>query len=303
MSEHEFNIKGLSRWAGLKPSPPGTAADVRILGVPLDRGSPYRPGAAKAPDELRKLSAIFAPVTEQAELFDQLTVNDDGNLSLLDGDMGANIETVARAIEQTPAKTVPIVLGGDHTVASPTLVAQQRRFNGKLSVLYIDAHPDLNDVSRQSRWSNGCALRRGLELGDIDPRKVTLLGCRDYDWEEVEYIRKTGMTLIPAKTAHRWSDSQLADEIGSRIGSDALHISLDIDSLDPAIAPGTGVPSSGGLMTRELLDFLEPLRAVRLAGLDVDEVAPPLDMGHVTSLAALKFIFEFMGMVKLANNG
>lgn len=300
MSEHEFNTKGLTRWAGLKPPPEGSRAAVRVLGVPMERGSLYRPGQAKAPDELRKLSAIFAPVTETAELFDAVTVQDDGNVALVDGDMGANVDAVAAAIEKTLEGTLPIVLGGDHTVASPTLVAQQRRWNGKLNILYIDAHPDLNDVSRHTRWSNGSALRRGLELGDIDPRKVTLLGCRDYDWEEVEFIKKMGVTLVPAATAHRWTGSQLADEIGSRLGGDALHISLDIDCLDPSYAPGTGVPSAGGLTSRELLDFLHQLRGVKLAGLDVDEVAPPLDIGHVTSLAALKFIFEFIGMVKLA---
>jgi len=149
-----------------------------------------------------------------------------------------------------------------------------------MSILYIDAHPDLNDSSRHSRWSNGCALRRGLELGQIDPRKVTLLGCRDYDWEEVEFIRKMGITLIPAATAHRWTGSQLADEIGSRIGGDALHISLDIDSLDPSIAPGTGVPSAGGLTSRELLDFLRQLRGVRLAGLDAPAETVVSDCRH-----------------------
>jgi len=299
VSQHEFNTAGLSPWAGLKPPPSGSSPDVRILGVPIDRGSLYRPGAAKAPAQLRKLSAIFAPISEHAELFDSVTIQDDGDLPLVDGDMGANVDAVAAEIATTPVGTLPIMLGGDHTTASPTLVAQQRRLNGRLSILYIDAHPDLNDSSRHSRWSNGCALRRGLELGEIDPRKVTLLGCRDYDWEEVEYIRKMGVTLVPAATAHRWTGSQLADEIGSRIGSDALHISLDIDSLDPSYAPGTGVPSAGGLTSRELLDFLRQLRGVRLAGLDVDEVAPPLDVGYVTSLAALKFIFEYIGMVKL----
>lgn len=300
MSEHEFNTRGLSRWGGLKAPVQGASPDVRVLGVPMERGSLYRPGQAKAPDELRKLSAIFAPVSETGELFDSVTLQDDGNVALVDGDMGANVDAVAAAIETTADGTLPIVLGGDHTVVSPTLIAQQRRLNGKLSILYIDAHPDLNDVSRHTRWSNGCALRRGLELGDIDPRKVTLLGCRDYDWEEVEYIKKMGVTLIPSATAHRWTGSQLADEIGSRLGGDALHISLDIDSLDPSYAPGTGVPSAGGLTSRELLDFLRQLRGVKLAGLDVDEVAPPLDMSHITSLAALKFIFEFLGMVKLA---
>ena len=302
MSEHEFNTSGLSPWAGLKPPAAGSRPDVRILGVPLDRGSLYRPGAAKAPAQLRRMSAIFAPVSEYAELFDSVTLRDDGDVDLVDGDMGANVEAVAAEIGRTPQGTLPIVLGGDHTTVSPTLIAQQRRLNGRMSILYIDAHPDLNDISRTMRWSNGCALRRGLELGEIDPRKVTLLGCRDYDWEEVEFIRKMGVTLIPAATAHRWTGTQLADEVGSRIGSDALHISLDIDSLDPSYAPGTGVPSAGGLTSRELLDFLRQLRGVRLAGLDVDEVAPPLDVGHVTSLAALKFIFEYIGMVKLGAN-
>jgi agmatinase len=299
-SEHDFDTAGLKPWAGLKAPPSGQRPDARILGVPMERGSLYRPGQAAAPAHLRKVSAIFAPVTERAELFDTITVQDDGDLALVDGDMGANVEAVADEIAKTPAGTLPIVLGGDHTTVSPTLIAQQRRLNGRLSILYIDAHPDLNDVSRHTRWSNGCALRRGLEIGGIDPKKVTLLGCRDYDWEEVEYIRKRGVTLIPAATAHRWTGSQLADEIGSRIGSDSLHISLDIDSLDPSYAPGTGVPSAGGLSSRQLLDFLRQLRGVKLAGLDVDEVAPALDYGHITSLAALKFIFEFLGMVKLA---
>ena len=102
-----------------------------------------------------------------------MTIQDDGDLSLVDGDMGANVEAVAAEIGKTPVATLPIVLGGDHTVVSPTLVAQQRRLSGRLSILYIDAHPDLNDISRQMRWSNGCALRRGLEMGEIDPRKVT----------------------------------------------------------------------------------------------------------------------------------
>jgi arginase family enzyme len=240
---------------------------------------------------------MFAPVTERAELFDSVTVEDAGDVSLDEGDMGANITLVADAIGRTPPGTLPVVLGGDHTTVSPTLVAQQRRHSGRLAVLYIDAHPDLNDTSRGSRWSNGCALRRGLELGEIDPRKVILLGVRDFDWAEVEYARAHGITMIAAADAARLGDGRLRDRVREVIGSDALHISLDIDSLDPSTAPGTGIPSAGGLTARQLLDFLYQLRGVPLAGLDVDEVAPPLDQGHITSLAALKFIFEFLGAI------
>jgi len=299
MTSHPFNTEGLRPWGGLKPAAPGLPPDFRILGVPMEAGSFYRPGQAQAPGHLRRLSAVLAPISERAELFDDVTLEDAGDLELDEGDMGVNLDTVVAAILKTPEATLPIVLGGDHTTVSPTLVAQQRRHNGRLSILYIDAHPDLNDSSRHSRWSNGCALRRGLELGEIDPRKVTLLGCRDYDWEEVEYARRTGITLITAAEAHRLRDGDLREQIENRIGTDVLHISLDIDSLDPAYAPGTGIPSAGGLTSRQLLDFLYQLRGLRLAGLDVDEVSPPLDSGQVTSLAALKFIFEFMAMVRV----
>src|SRR5207248_11033996 len=155
VSEHEFNTSGLSTWAGLKPPAPGSRPDVRIVGVPLDRGSLYRPGAAKAPAQLRRLSAIFAPVTEHAELFASVTAQDDSDVALGDGVMGSNVESVASEIGRTPKGTLPIVLGGDHTTVSPTLIAQQRRLNGRMSILYIDAHPDLNDISRTMRWSNG----------------------------------------------------------------------------------------------------------------------------------------------------
>ena len=106
MSEQEFNTAGLQPWGGLKPAAVGSRSDVRILGVPMERGSIYRPGAAKAPAELRKLSAIFAPVSEHAELFDTVTVQDDGDLTLVDGDMGANVDAVAAEIEKTPAGTL-----------------------------------------------------------------------------------------------------------------------------------------------------------------------------------------------------
>lgn len=246
MSVQDFNVTGLQPWAGLPKQQPGTSADFRIYGVPIDRGSTYRPGAAQAPANLRRLSAIFAPVTERAEHFAHLTLEDCGDIVMVPGDMGANVDAIAETIEKTPSGVIPVVLGGDHTTVIPTLLAQQRRLNGSLSVLYIDAHPDLNDISRQSRWSNGCALRRALELGEVDPRKVVLLGCRDYDWDEVEYIRKMGVKLITGAEAHQMAPDRLRETLDKITGSGSLHISLDIDVLDPGFAPGTGIPAAGG---------------------------------------------------------
>jgi arginase family enzyme len=100
VSELDFNTAGLQPWAGLKPPTAGGRPDIRILGVPMDRGSFYRPGAAQAPAALRALSAIFAPVSEHAELFDTVTVQDDGDLTLVDGDMGANVDAGAATTQQ-----------------------------------------------------------------------------------------------------------------------------------------------------------------------------------------------------------
>jgi agmatinase len=297
-----FNLEGLRPWGGLQPPSPGSPADVRILGVPFDRGSVYRPGAAQAPGAMRRLSAIFPSVTERAERFDGLTLEDRGELPTVEGDMGENFTGLSEAIAATPRQTVPIVLGGDHTTVVPTLIAQQRRFDGRLAVLYIDAHPDLNDVSRHSRWSNGCALRRGLELAEIDPRKVVLVGQRDYDWEEVDFIKQTGVTLITGAEANRLDPARLRERLLAVAGDDAVHVSLDIDVLDPSAAPGTGIPAAGGLSSRQLLDMLYALRGLKLAGMDLDEVAPPIDVAQVTVLAALKCVFEFMGTVHLSRS-
>ncbi len=292
-----MNTEGLKPWAGLLP-PVAGPADAVVLGVPFDRAALYRAGAAQAPDRLRALSRVFAPVTELGRPFAELTLEDRGNLPILPGDMAQNLEHLAAAIRQVERGTVPVVLGGDHTTVIPVLVAQQYRAGGNLAVLYIDAHPDLNTVSRGSGYSNGCALRRAIEHGEIDPRHVCILGCRDFDKEELDYAKEAGITLIPAAVAHRLHPTDFRVRLDGVADGRPLHVSIDIDALDPAYAPGTGIPAAGGLTSRELLDFVEALDGLKLFGLDVDEVSPPLDHADITSLMALKAIFEFLALIK-----
>lgn len=291
-----MNTEGLKPWAGLLP-PVAGRADAVVLGVPFDRAALYRAGAAQAPDRLRTLSRVFAPVTELGRPFADLTLEDRGNLPIVPGDMAQNYEHLAAAIREVQAGTVPVVLGGDHTTVIPVLVAQQQRAAGNLAVLYIDAHPDLNTVSRGSAYSNGCALRRAIEHGEIDPRHICILGCRDFDKDELDYAKEAGITLIPAAVAHRLHPADFRTRVAELADGRPLHVSIDIDALDPAYAPGTGIPAAGGLTSRELLDFVEALEGLRLFGLDVDEVSPPLDHADITSLAALKAIFEFLALI------
>jgi arginase family enzyme len=171
------------------------------------------------------------------------------------------------------------------------LVAQARRHDD-LAVLWVDAHPDLCDISRGGRWTVGCALRRAIELGGLDPRSIVQVGCRDFDAEEVAYIRERGVLLVTAAELAAEPAAAVA-RVSRVLAGRRLHVSFDIDVLDPAFAPGTEVPSAGGLTTREALGLLRTAtRLCHPVGLDVCEVSPPLDQAGVTSLAALKVIFE-----------
>jgi agmatinase len=305
-----IDVGGLPAWGGLRVLPPAEAA-VIVAGIPYDGSAVYRTGASQAPAVLRRLSAVMPPVDERGRRLDGVTVHDTGDL-----DLGSAVESgwpeVARRLTDLPPSAFLTVLGGDHCAAIPVLAAQARRHPG-LALLWLDAHPDLCDYSRGGRWTVGCALRRALKLNSpptptsasregtarsqaslagIDPSAVVIAGCRDFDAEEVDYARRHGILLIPAAELVDEPTATLA-RVAERLDGRPLHISFDIDVLDPAFAPGTEIPSAGGLSTRQALQLLEAAaRVSRPVGLDLCEVAPPLDHGDITCLAALKVIFE-----------
>ena len=288
----DINLDGLKPWAGLAGNPLETA-DVVVAGIPYDGSAVYRKGAALAPMRIRALSPVMPPVTEDARPLEGLKVHDMGDL-----DAGPDIERgwsqVADQLAAVPPLALLTVLGGDHCTAISTLAAQARR-HPDLAVLWVDAHPDLNDFSRGGRWTCGCAMRRALEVSSIGPARVVIAGGRDYDPEELEFIRARGMLLVSASELA--GDSGSARMVADALDGKSLHVTFDIDALDPAFAPGTEIPSSGGLSTRQALDFLRIATAgSKLVGIDVVEVSPPLDNQDITTLAALKLIFEFWGM-------
>jgi agmatinase len=164
-------------------------------------------------------------------------------------------------------------------------------------VLWIDAHPDLCDEFAGSRLSHACVLRRGLETG-IAPKDICLVGVRSWEDQEIELIENGGLNVYSAAAVAERGMRNISQEIHQILSNcDAVHVSLDIDCLDPAFAPGTGIPDSGGLTARDVITVIKSLQGLPLAGLDVVEVAPPLDTSEATVFAALKFIMEFIGVV------
>jgi agmatinase len=288
-----MNLDGLRPWAGLEGASIDTA-DVVVAGIPYDGSAVYRKGAALAPQRLRSLSAAIPPVTEDGRPLKGLRLHDMGDI-----DAGADIETgwskVADRLAQIRPDSVVTVLGGDHCTAIATLRAQARR-HPDLSVLWVDAHPDLCDYSRGGRWTCGCAMRRALEVSGIDPARVVIAGGRDYDPEELDFIRARGVLLVSAREL-AVDPLGSAQTIGNRLAGKKVHVSFDIDALDPAFAPGTEIPSPGGMSTRQALEMLRTaIAGSHPVGIDIVEVSPPFDNGDITSFAALKLIFEFWGM-------
>jgi agmatinase len=234
------------------------------------------------------------PVTEDGRLLTGLQVADLGDL-----DAGLDIETgwsrVSEKLARVPPQALLTVLGGDHCTVISTLSAQVKR-HADVAVLWVDAHPDLCEFSRGGRWTCGCALRRALDVSGLDPARVIIAGGRDYDPEELEFIAANGMLLVSAQELAR-DLTKAAEKIGARLAGQKVHVSFDIDVLDPAFAPGTEIPSAGGLSTRQALDLVRTAtEGATLVGLDIVEVSPPFDSGDITTFAALKMIFEVWGM-------
>ena len=293
-----IDVTGLRQWGGLAGAPAGAA--VTIAGIPYDGSAVYRKGAAQAPERIRSLSAVMPPVTEEGRLLSGLSVHDLGDITA-----GSSIEQewqhIADRLAEVPAESLLTVIGGDHCTAIATLAAQTRRHPG-LSVLWVDAHPDLCEFSRGGRWTCGCALRRALDVSGIAPERVVIIGGRDYDPEEIEFIREHRMTLVGARELASTPDAALKTVADALAGKE-VHVSFDIDVLDPAFAPGTEIPSPGGLSTRQALEMLHAVgQAAKFVGLDVVQVSPPFDNGNISSLAALKVIFEFWGIAVSGNS-
>src|SRR6195256_2021124 len=288
-----MNLDGLRPWGGLAGGSP-ESADVVVAGIPYDGSAVYRKGAALAPQRIRSLSAAMPPVTEDGRLLTGLQVADLGDL-----DAGLEIEkgwtNVADRLAQVPPAALLTVLGGDHCTVISTLAAQVKR-HPDVVVLWVDAHPDLCEFSRGGRWTCGCALRRALDVSGLDPARVIIAGGRDYDPEELEFIAANGMLLVSAQELAR-DLTKAAEKIGARLAGQKVHVSFDIDVLDPAFAPGTEIPSAGGISTRQALDLVRiATEGATLVGLDIVEVSPPFDSGDITTFAALKMIFEVWGM-------
>jgi agmatinase len=292
---------GLGTFARLPRLDEVPRADVAVVGVPFDSGVSFRPGARFGPAAVREISRLLRPYHPGLDVspFDAAQVVDAGDFACNPFDIGAAVESIAEQageLMDTGARLVTI--GGDHTIALPLLRAAAQR-HGPVALLHFDAHLDTWDTYFGAAYTHGTPFRRAFEEGLLDTEALSHVGIRGplYARGDLDDDARMGFGIVTAADVMRRGVDEVVAGLRERIGDRPLYVSVDIDVLDPAHAPGTGTPEAGGLTSRELLEVLRGLRDARLVGADVVEVAPPYDHADMTAVAASHVCYDLVTLL------
>ena len=273
--------------------------DIALVGVPLDIGTSNRAGSRFGPREIRGQSVLVRPygMATGAAPFDSFQVADIGDVPLNTFNLAESIDIIEAyydGVMATGARTVS--MGGDHTVTLPILRALHKRF-GKMALVHVDAHADINDSMFGERVCHGTIFRRALEEGLVAGEHMFQIGLRatGYSAEDFDWSRKQGVRVVPAEECWYQSLAPLMEEVRTNIGSEMpVYLSFDIDGLDPSVAPGTGTPEPAGLSASQGLEIIRGVHGCNLIGADLVEVSPPYDTTGNTSLLAANLLFEML---------
>jgi agmatinase len=279
-------------------------ADIVIIGAPFDGGTSHRPGARFGPQAIRFTDYLphdgcRPHLALDVDPLAELAVVDAGDVEMPSGDTGLSLRRLEEAVTAVAtAGAIPVILGGDHTIALPDATGVARHVGwGRLSMIHFDAHADTGDTQFGSLYGHGTPMRRLIESGAVRGDRFLQLGLRGYwpgpdtlAWMTGQRMRSYEMTEIVARSL----DACLTEAAGIATDDcDGVFLSVDIDVVDPGMAPGTGTPEPGGLTSRQLLDAVRRITMeLPVAGLDVVEVSPPYDHAEVTAYLASRVVLE-----------
>lgn len=278
-----------------------SSADVKIVGVPFDTGVSYRPGARFGPAHIRASSKLLRPYNPAMDIapFDVQQVADAGDIAVNPFDIIEALDTVERSVTQLSSDGARILtLGGDHTLALP-LLRSLHRDRGPLAVLHFDAHLDTWDTYFGAPYTHGTPFRRASEEGLIDMERSMHVGTRGplYSAHDLEADGLLGFQVVRSDDYQSDGVRSIVERIHRRVAGGPVYVSVDIDVLDPAHAPGTGTPEAGGMTSRELLTTLRGLTGLDIVGADIVEVAPAYDHAELTGIAAAHVGFELLSVM------
>ncbi len=275
-----------------------SAFDIAIVGVPYDGAVTNRPGARHGPRDVRNASSMMRKIHPSTRVnpYELRRIGDGGDVPFTKlYEPEAAHKDIERCFARFRAQgVVTLAVGGDHSVSLPILRALAS--DQPVGLIHIDAHTDTWGEFMGSSYTHGAPFRRAVEEGLIDPHRTIQIGIRgaQNSPEGWEYSESTGMRVVFMDEVVQLGMKEVAQEALSLVGGGPTYLSFDIDSLDPAFAPGTGTPEVGGFTSREVLTLLRALRGLNLIGADVVEVAPPFDPSGGTALVAATVAYELL---------
>ncbi len=270
-------------------------ADAVILGAPTDLAAHYRRGAAEGPAAIRAASRWIPQYSTASgrSLAELAKIADAGDVDLKGArDLHEINRRIKRAVERVLASGgLPVLLGGDHSITIPAAEAHGK----KLGVIYFDAHPDILDVSG-SRYGHGTVLRRLIDSGTVAPENIAMIGIREEEPAELAYMKKHAILHFDPLQVEDEGIEKITRLALSAAGrkTTGIYLSIDMDCLDAAFAPGVENPAPGGLQTREVMRAVRSI-GPKMVGMDVTEVAPRYDCGDITARAAARFVLDALG--------
>ncbi|WP_328529894.1 agmatinase [Nocardioides sp. NBC_00368] len=278
-------------------------ADIAVVGVPFDTGVSYRPGARFGPAHVRESSRLLRPYNPALDVapFDSAQVVDAGDIAANPFHIDEAIDTVhASALDLTADGARLVTIGGDHTIALPLLRAAAEQ-HGPVALIHFDAHLDTWDTYFGAEYTHGTPFRRAVEEGILDTEALSHVGTRGplYGKKDLEDDRRFGFGIVTSSDVFRQGVDEVVDKLRQRVGNRPVYVSVDIDVLDPAHAPGTGTPEAGGLTSRELLEILRGFAGLNLIGADVVEVAPAYDHAELTGVAASHVAYDLVSLLAM----
>jgi agmatinase len=290
-------FSGIATFMRLPHVPRADELDIALIGIPYDGGTTYRPGPRFGPRHVREQSAIIRPWNPVLNLnpFDRYRVADYGDLSINPLSIDDTFQRITAQLDDVlKAGARTACVGGDHSILLPILRAIHKRF-GPVGMIQFDAHNDTWGGYFGSPHSHGTPVRRAVEEGLLVGKDVVQIGLRGqvYSADDFEFGREHRFQVITSEQFHHGGIA-LVQRALKKLGRRPIYITLDIDVVDPAFAPGTGTPQVGGLSSAQILELVRCLQGLNIVGCDLVEVSPPYDSAEITSLLAANLLYELI---------
>ncbi|MFQ6125638.1 MAG: agmatinase [Candidatus Heimdallarchaeota archaeon] len=276
-------------------------ANLVVLGICWDRSSSYRQGASAGPPIIRGATTgkLYNSFTENLiNLKEKWKIYDAGDIVSKVRELSFITKQIQELYTSIPRRKY-LFLGGDHLITYFCTKALTSCDNARWGLLYLDAHPDLYESYEGNLYSHACVVRRIIEEGLIPAKNILEVGIRAPTPEQLTYAQQKNFKIIPTSAIIDRGAPNIAKEIVDYFSDkiDQLYLSMDLDVLDPSVAPGVGNPEAGGVPTRVIVDIIQGISSLNIHAFDIVELCPPYDCSSITAFAAAKIIRETLGVL------